>query len=400
MAAKSQSIGQRLKELRQSRDMTQNDLAEKLFVSSKTISKWEKDGSVPETDTLVQIGELFNVTLDYLLTGKKNLKEIDAISKIELACREDNIALLKDIDIESFDSTGKDVRYYVKKYNAKNVRRYLIDYKTKNYVSAHDYKLPKRYVICAFPKGTNNEEDLELIGWNGSYGKIAEQCAKYENVGYHGFRVFREMDTYEKMPKDYSYFYCKLLDKNGNKRISFAVSLLDDAQSGFLHMIVWREKTYLLNKTIDGKLVPDYHPQEDQETEAFAYVKPTVMKEFMDLLTELDIKNWEHRHYGAAICDVIYYLKDVCIDDDSKCKKFYIAPGIEKYKKLTRAIEKICFESLKRRHYKSFVNVFNNEYDPYCREGLDFYTSKRIFSEIEHEKEVIKTGGAMPPGEF
>ena len=388
MKNKSQSIGQRLKELRQSRDMTQNELAEKLFVSSKTISKWEKDGSVPETDTLIQIAELFKVTLDYLLTGKSGIDKTDAISKIELACREDNIALLKDIDIESFDSTGKDVRYYVRKYNAKNVRRYLIDYKAKKYVT--DDRIPKRYHICALQKGITNEDDLTLIAWDGSYGKIATTCAKFEESGYHSFKVFREIDTYEKADKDYQYFYAKMMGKNGNRRMSFSIAMLDDMQSAVLHMSIWREKTYNQNKYVDGSLVPDYYPLTGLEVDAHAYIKPEAMKQFMDLLTSLDVKNWENNHYGAALYDFVFTLKDAHIDQDVRCHKFYVSPGLENYKKFTRGIEKLFFESLEPKFYKSFVNEFNSEYYPYYREGMELKQSEVIFKKIESEKEEIK----------
>ncbi len=391
MKNKSQSIGQRLKELRQSRDMTQNELAEKLFVSSKTISKWEKDGSVPETDTLIQIGELFNVTLDYLLTGKSNIKSIDAISKIELACREDNIALLKDINLEEFDGTGKDIKYYVRKYNAKNVRRYLIDYKADTYISTGTQ--PKRYHICALPKGTTSEDDLVMIAWNGGYSAVARECAKFEEKGYHSFRVFREIDVDEKCTRDYQYLYAQLLGKDGNKKMSFSIAMLDDMKSGVLCLRVLRDKTYNLDKHVDGKLVPDYYPQPDDEVYTYAYIKPDVMKQYLETMDAIDFKNWECKHWGVPLCHFFYTLNDNDKHEDLDYHKFYIAPTFELYKKLTHCIEKVIFETLlpKKKYYKIFVNAFDNEYRPYCRNGLDYETSERVFKLIEQEQEEIKT---------
>ena len=44
MKNNKQTIGERLRELRESKNLTQQELSEQLHVSDKTISKWEKDG--------------------------------------------------------------------------------------------------------------------------------------------------------------------------------------------------------------------------------------------------------------------------------------------------------------------------------------------------------------------
>lgn len=61
-------VAKNISELRQANDMTQLDLAEKLNYSDKTISKWERAESTPDISVLIEIAELFGVTLDYLVT--------------------------------------------------------------------------------------------------------------------------------------------------------------------------------------------------------------------------------------------------------------------------------------------------------------------------------------------
>lgn len=63
-------IGQRLIELRNEHQMTQEELADKLEVSRQAISKWESDRTFPSIDKLFCMSELYQVSLDYLLTGK------------------------------------------------------------------------------------------------------------------------------------------------------------------------------------------------------------------------------------------------------------------------------------------------------------------------------------------
>ena len=69
------SLGQRLFELRKLKHLSQEEVAEKLNVTRQTISKWETDQSSPELDKIIPICELFEITTDELITGKKEVKE-------------------------------------------------------------------------------------------------------------------------------------------------------------------------------------------------------------------------------------------------------------------------------------------------------------------------------------
>ncbi len=61
------TLGQKLKALLKESGMTQEDLAEQLEVSRQAVGKWVNDKGIPEVAKLVQISDLFDVSLDYLL---------------------------------------------------------------------------------------------------------------------------------------------------------------------------------------------------------------------------------------------------------------------------------------------------------------------------------------------
>ncbi len=61
-----------LSRLRQSRKMTQTELAERLFISNKTVSKWECGMGYPELPQLLRISDLFGVSVDALLRGERH----------------------------------------------------------------------------------------------------------------------------------------------------------------------------------------------------------------------------------------------------------------------------------------------------------------------------------------
>lgn len=63
-------VAKNITELRLLNNMTQMELAEKLNYSDKTISKWERNESTPDIAVLVEIADLFGVTLDYLVKSE------------------------------------------------------------------------------------------------------------------------------------------------------------------------------------------------------------------------------------------------------------------------------------------------------------------------------------------
>ena len=74
-------FGELLSELRQSRGMTQKELAKVLYVSDGTISNYENGVHYPDVEKLMDIADFFNVTTDYLLGRCKNNLSPDIFSE-------------------------------------------------------------------------------------------------------------------------------------------------------------------------------------------------------------------------------------------------------------------------------------------------------------------------------
>ncbi len=64
---------EKLQELRKSRGLTQEELAEALYVSRTAVSKWESGRGYPSIDSLKEISSYFSVSIDELLSGEKLL---------------------------------------------------------------------------------------------------------------------------------------------------------------------------------------------------------------------------------------------------------------------------------------------------------------------------------------
>lgn len=86
----------RLRELRNKNGMTQNDLASKLNVSGQTILNWENGIYEPKINQLIELADLFNVSVDYLIERKNNNKTVDDICKeLEKISKEDFIEFIR-----------------------------------------------------------------------------------------------------------------------------------------------------------------------------------------------------------------------------------------------------------------------------------------------------------------
>ena len=68
-------IGKFIAELRKEQELTQEQLGEKIGVTNKTISRWENGNYLPPVDVLLAMSQLFNVSVNEILSGKRLLAE-------------------------------------------------------------------------------------------------------------------------------------------------------------------------------------------------------------------------------------------------------------------------------------------------------------------------------------
>lgn len=68
------SLTEKIHQLRKQHNMSQEQLAGKLGISRQAVSKWESGQSMPDTDKIIQLSKIFNVTADYLLKDEDSSK--------------------------------------------------------------------------------------------------------------------------------------------------------------------------------------------------------------------------------------------------------------------------------------------------------------------------------------
>ena len=137
---KKHSVGKTIATLRKEKGWTQVELAEKLQVSDKAVSKWEKDDAFPSVEFFPMLAELFGVSIDYLMTGKAPEKEVVVMPKIELCAKNDDVALFESIPYEIL---------IAKDENKKTILKYMLQYNCANLVSAFFKKNPVKNILAS-----------------------------------------------------------------------------------------------------------------------------------------------------------------------------------------------------------------------------------------------------------
>lgn len=110
------SVGSQISMLRKQKGLTQNELGERLGISFQAVSKWERGETLPDTAILLDLAEVLETTVDYILTG--GCKVLNYKGKISVAQMADGINSLKHMG----DLLGKDnilYRYAIDGINTK-----------------------------------------------------------------------------------------------------------------------------------------------------------------------------------------------------------------------------------------------------------------------------------------
>lgn len=92
------TLGQKIKKLRIEKNLTQKDLADRLYVTFQTVSKWENDENEPDVSTLRELSKVFDCSLDYLLS-EDEVKEKLVVEDTPIPTKETVIIHQKELHV-------------------------------------------------------------------------------------------------------------------------------------------------------------------------------------------------------------------------------------------------------------------------------------------------------------
>ena len=226
-----ETIGDRIKSKRKEAGMTQLELASKLNVTDRAVSKWEQNEGNPDISILPRIADLFNVTLDYLMTGVEPKKEVIIMSKIELCAKNDDPSMIKSLP-SNVDENGKSILDYTKQYNSKKVLKTLIDNCSHqiNYMylfNAHRGNVKDAIEIMLTCIPVDRERKVikeiyreEIRKADGDFIRALNENDNYSKEIVEGFKkVFRLLvKLYDSLPEEQKNYYFGMKDNEGEKQ--------------------------------------------------------------------------------------------------------------------------------------------------------------------------------------
>lgn len=80
---KKRTLGMMISSLRKEKGITQLQLAEKMGVTDKAVSKWERDLSMPDLNSIPKLAEIFEISVDDLMQMKTDTKENRSQNKVD-----------------------------------------------------------------------------------------------------------------------------------------------------------------------------------------------------------------------------------------------------------------------------------------------------------------------------
>ena len=139
--------GERLAKYRKKANMSQEELADKLNVSRQAVSKWERGESSPDTDNLIALASLYNITLDDLL----NKDPDETFNSKKEETKEDTKKEYVHIGKDGIHVKDKDTEVHI---DASGVHEFA------NNVDTNEISNNIEYIL-------NNKEEIRALGSNG-----------------------------------------------------------------------------------------------------------------------------------------------------------------------------------------------------------------------------------------
>ena len=209
---KQDDIGKFILQLRTDKGWTQEELANMIPITRQAVSRWEQGKSIPDSSTLVILSEIFDVSINELLSGKRIPKKeiIKESEKIALEIVDKHILLKKKIKriLISFISlffigiVGFLCYYFFATYNS--VKVYSIGGKSKNFYLQEGVMIVTKQKLFFKLGNLIHSDDIEVDKVTLSFKKDGKDKLLYdnktidkliiENYGYEEFFFFDDLD--------------------------------------------------------------------------------------------------------------------------------------------------------------------------------------------------------------
>ena len=378
----AKSIGNSIAKLRKKSGLTQSQLAQKLNISDKTVSRWENGLGFPEITQFPVLSELFGVSVDYLMTGERKgitlagniladvVKSVDCYPKVGMLANIKDISRAvggsvpnTGIDLAKIDRTiplsavgkvGDDEygRYVVGQMNRYNINTEMVSVSEKKPTSFSDVmSQPSGERTFFHARGANAEfspEDVDVSALN---------CQIF-HIGY-----ILLLDAFDKYDEEYGTVMARFLRDVQNHGIKTSVDVVSDSTADYKAKILPALKycNYIILNEIESSMLSDLPPYDDN-----GKLDPENINKTMEFMAQQGVKD-----------KIIVHCKEAGFCYDVASGKFTMVPSLNipssEIKGSVGAGDAFCAGSL--------YGIYNNFDDTHILEFASSAAACNLFAE-------------------
>jgi len=242
------NVGKRIAEQRKKMGLTQNELAEKLMVSNKAVSKWESNAGHPSFEFLSKLCDVLDCSADYLILGEKSYEHYKKVKNgviVNIGKNQkgedhfEDILKFPHLLVIGETGSGKSTLFHsfiidiINKYSTDKVKLGLIDCKN---VEFGFYKhLP--HLICPVATDVNNA--LELL--ENTMLEMDRRYSMFQDLGIKNIKQYNDLHS-EKLP-----YHIIIIDELAeiflnNRAKQLIIHLIKIARASGIHLIIGTQR--------------------------------------------------------------------------------------------------------------------------------------------------------------
>ncbi len=282
----AKTIGNSIAKLRKAAGMTQSELAAKLDVSSKAVSKWENGQGYPDITTLPALATVFGVTIDYIMLGEKRGITIagnilvDTVKNIDIYPKQGMLVKINDIsravggcapnvaiDLAKIDRSVP--ISVIGKAGTDENGRYLISEMQKNGIDVDGVTLsestPTSFTdVMSMPGGERTF--FHKKGANAEFG-IDDIDVKSLNCNIFHIGYIHLLDEFDKEDKEYGTVMARLLCKIQKEGIKTSIDVVSDSGADYAAKVIpaLKYSDYAIMNEVESCAVFGLEPYDENE---------------------------------------------------------------------------------------------------------------------------------------
>lgn len=220
------NVGKFIKELRTEAGLSQQALADQLFIGREAVSKWERGVNLPSVDVMILIADFFHITKDELLYGARITKENEKeVNNIAITLYEANQKQIKYLNISIILlvilSLAFFSYYFINNYNS--IKVYTLGYHDKDITIQDGILVTTREKVFLNIGNIKTEDEIEKIELLIKDDVIYDSGLK-GNISIYDYNGYEEFFNFDDLKKDINNLYLNVSTKNETKKVKLTLT--------------------------------------------------------------------------------------------------------------------------------------------------------------------------------